>query len=138
MVRLEDDLLPICQAVAEGKGLPERLVWRPEASVCVVLASGGYPGAYETGRAITGLERAAARTVVTVFHAGTARQDGRLVTAGGRVLGVTALGADIGAAIASAYAAAADIHFEGVHFRRDIGRRALGHLGPRVPGEGLE
>lgn len=125
MARLAGDLLPLCQAVAEGKGLVETTAWRPEAAVCVVLASGGYPGSYATGHPIEGLERAEARPGVTVFHAGTALHDGRLVTAGGRVLGVTALGADIPAAIAAAYQAAADIRFEGVHFRRDIGRRAL-------------
>src|SRR5262249_5908309 len=123
------DLLPLCRAVAQGKGLPERAAWRPEASVCVVLASGGYPGTYTTGHLIAGVEAAAARPGVTVFHAGTAEQDGRLVTAGGRVLGVTALGADIPAAIDNAYRAVSDIHFEGMHYRRDIGRRALRRLG---------
>jgi phosphoribosylamine--glycine ligase len=99
------------------------------AAVCVVLASGGYPGSYKTGYPIAGLETAAARPGVTLFHAGTARQDGRLVTAGGRVLGVTALGADVRHAIDAAYAAAADVSFEGMHYRRDIGRRALVRLG---------
>jgi phosphoribosylamine--glycine ligase len=129
MVRLADDLLPVCRAVAEGKGLPERAAWQPEAAVCVVLASGGYPGTYATGYPITGVEAAAARPGVNVFHAGTAERDGRLVTAGGRVLGVTALGADIPAAIAAAYRAVSDIHFDGMHHRRDIGRRALRRLG---------
>jgi phosphoribosylamine--glycine ligase len=129
MVRQVDDLAPLCLAVAVGKGLPERLAWRPETAVCVVLASGGYPGPYRTGHPITGLEAAASRPGVTIFHAGTARQDGRLVTGGGRVLGVTALGADAGTAIASAYAAVSDIRFEGMHVRRDIGRRALARLG---------
>jgi len=127
--RLADDLAPLCQAVAEGRGLPEAVAWRDEAAVCVVLASGGYPGSYRTGHPIAGLEAAAARPGVTVFHAGTARADGRLVTAGGRVLGVTACGADIPAAIAAAYGAVDDIRFEGMHFRRDIGRRALVRLG---------
>jgi phosphoribosylamine--glycine ligase len=126
MLRLGADLLPVCRAVAEGKGLPEAVEWRPEAAVCVVLASGGYPGAYATGHPITGTEAAARHPGVTVFHAGTARRDGRLVTAGGRVLGVTALGADIPTAVARAYAAVGEIRFEGMHFRRDIGRRALG------------
>jgi len=131
MVRLAADLLPLCRAVAEGQGLPETVAWRPEAVVCVVLASAGYPGSYPTGRPITGLEAAGARAGVTVFHAGTARRKGRLVTAGGRVLGVTALGADIPAAIRAAYEAVGDIHFEGMHYRRDIGRRALARLGRR-------
>jgi len=129
MVRLDDDLLPLCRAVAEGRGLPERAAWRPEAAVCVVLASAGYPGSYATGFPVTGVERAAARPGVTVFHAGTALRDGRLVTAGGRVLGVTALGRGIPEAIAAAYEAVAEIHFEGMHYRRDIGHRALARLG---------
>ncbi len=128
VVRLAGDLLPLCRAVAQGKGLPETVAWRPEAAVCVVLASGGYPGSYATGHPISGLEAAAAHPGVAVFHAGTAVRDGRLVTAGGRVLGVTAVGADIPAAIAAAYAAVAEIRFEGMHHRRDIGRRALIHL----------
>ncbi|MBI3456285.1 MAG: phosphoribosylamine--glycine ligase [Candidatus Rokubacteria bacterium] len=129
MVRLAGDLLTLCRAVAEGKGLPDAAPWRAEAAVCVVLASAGYPGTYSTGYPITGFETATARPGVTVFHAGTARRDGQLVTAGGRVFGVTALGPDISAAIAAAYGAVSDIRFEGMHFRRDIGRRALIRLG---------
>ena len=132
MLRLVDDLLPLCQAVAEGRGLPPSVAWRPEAAVCVVLASGGYPGEYRTGLPIEGIERAEAHPGVTAFHAGTAWRDGRLTTAGGRVLGVTALGADIPAAVAGAYAAAAEIRFDGVHYRRDIGHRALRRLGPHL------
>lgn len=130
--RLAEDLLPLCRAVAEGKGLPESVAWRPDAAVCVVLASGGYPGSHETGFPITGIEAAEAQPGVAVFHAGTALRDGRLVTRGGRVLGVTALGADIPAAIAAAYAAVAAIRFDGMHFRRDIGHRATAHLGRRA------
>ena len=129
MLRLVDDLLPLCLAVAEGRGLPPSATWRDEAAVCVVLASDGYPGEYPTGLPIEGIERAESRPGVTVFHAGTALRGGRLATAGGRVLGVTALGADIGAAVAQAYAAAADIRFDGVHYRRDIGHHALRRLG---------
>ncbi len=123
--RLAGDLLPLCRAVADGQGLPATVPWRPEAAVCVVLASRGYPGESATGKAITGLDAAAAVAGVTVFHAGTAHRDGGLVTAGGRVLGVTALGPDLAAAIAAAYAAVAAIHFDGAQVRRDIGRRAL-------------
>jgi len=133
LARLADDLVPVCQAVAEGRGLPEALAWRREAAVCVVLASGGYPGSYKTGYPIAGLEAAAARPGVTLFHAGTAREDGRLVTGGGRVLGVTALGAGVPEAIAAAYAAVADVAFEGMHYRRDIGGRALARLGRDAP-----
>jgi phosphoribosylamine--glycine ligase len=123
--RLEGDLLPLLEAVASGRGLPDRLAWRPEVSVCVVLASGGYPGAYRTGMAISGVEEAGKVPGVTVFHAGTAVKDGRLVTAGGRVLGVEALGADVGAARARAYDAVERIAFAGMHYRRDIAGRAL-------------
>ena len=100
MLRLADDLLPLCQAVAAGRGLPPSVRWRPEAAVCVVIASGGYPGRVSDRPArSTGSSAPRAHPGVTVFHAGTARRDGRLVTAGGRVLGVTALGADIRAAV---------------------------------------
>jgi phosphoribosylamine---glycine ligase len=129
MLRLADDLLPLCLDVAAGRGLPPTVAWRPDAAVCVVLASGGYPGDYRTGVPIEGLERAEAHPGVTVFHAGTARRDGRLTTAGGRVLGVSAVGADIPRAISAAYAAAAEIRFEGAHYRRDIGHRALRQAG---------
>jgi phosphoribosylamine--glycine ligase len=123
--RLDQDLLPLLEAVADGKGLPPALGWRADSSVCVVLASAGYPGRYETGRIIRGVEDAERLAGVTVFHAGTAARDGALVTAGGRVLGVQALGADITEAIARAYGAVSRISFEGVHFRKDIGRKAI-------------
>jgi phosphoribosylamine--glycine ligase len=133
MLRLAEDLLPLCQAVAEGRGLPGSVAWRSEAAVCVVLASGGYPGEYATGIPIEGLDRATAQPGVTVFHAGTAWRDGTLATAGGRVLGVAALGADIPAAVAAAYAGAGAVRFEGMHYRRDIGHRALRRLGSASP-----
>jgi phosphoribosylamine---glycine ligase len=126
MARLAGDLVPLCQAVAEGRDLPDAVAWSDEAAVCVVLASGGYPGSYKTGYPIAGLEAAAARPGITLFHAGTAREDGRLVTAGGRVLGVTALGGDVRQAIAAAYAAVDDIRFEGMQYRRDIAAAAAG------------
>jgi phosphoribosylamine--glycine ligase len=124
--RLDQDLLPLLDAVAQGRGLPASLAWRREASVCVVAASGGYPGPYDTGVTITGIEEAERLAGVTVFHAGTARRDGILVTAGGRVLGVQALGEDTAGAIARAYAALDRIAFPGMHARRDIGHRAVG------------
>ena len=89
------------------------------------MASGGYPGAYEGGKPITGIEAAEALEGVTVFHAGTKMAEGQLVTAGGRVLGVTALGSDLRAAQARAYEAVSRIHFEGATFRRDIGAKGL-------------
>jgi len=127
--RLEDDLLGLLHAAATGVGLPAALAWSPRPSVCVVMASGGYPGHYETGRPITGVEAAAGLPGVTVFHAGTARVDGALVTAGGRVLGVEATGADVAAAIRAAYGAVERIHFDGAHYRRDIGHHALRRIG---------
>jgi phosphoribosylamine--glycine ligase len=124
--RLDVDLLPLLGAVADGHGLPSSLPWRADSSACVVLASRGYPGAYETGHAIRGLEEAESQTGVAVFQAGTAAGDGKLVTAGGRVLGVQALGRDISEAISRVYAAVDRIHFKGMHFRKDIGRKAVG------------
>jgi phosphoribosylamine--glycine ligase len=123
--RLDQDLLPVLEAVAAGRGLPGAPAWRPDSSVCVVLASGGYPESYRTGWPITGIEAAQALAGVTVFHAGTALENGRLVTAGGRVLVVQALAPDVRAAIDRAYAAVGLISFEGMHYRRDIGHRAL-------------
>ena len=125
MPRLGEDVLPLLEAVAAGRGLPAHVAWRPGAAVCVVASSGGYPGAYETGVPIAGLDEAERLGGVTVFQAGTAVRDGRLVTAGGRVLGVTALGAGVAAAIDRAYEAMERIRFAGMHFRRDIGRRAV-------------
>jgi phosphoribosylamine---glycine ligase len=124
--RLAGDLLPLLDAVARGAGIPTSVRWEPEASVCVVMSSGGYPGEYETGRLVTGVADAEALPGVRVFHAGTAMRDDALVTAGGRVLGVQALGADVRAAVDAAYTAVERIHFEGRHYRRDIARRALG------------
>ena len=123
--RLDADLLPLLDAVARGRGIPTSVPWRAEASVCVVMSSGGYPGPYETGRPITGVEEAEALPGVRVFHAGTALREGVLQTAGGRVLGVQALGADVRDAVEAAYAAVARIRFEGAHYRRDIAGRAL-------------
>jgi phosphoribosylamine--glycine ligase len=124
--RLDQDVLPLFLSVAAGEGLPSTVAWRGESSVCVVLSSSGYPGAYDTGRPIRGLEAAALEPGVSIFHAGTQWRDGSLVTAGGRVLGVQALGADVAEAIGRAYAAVGRISFEGMHARMDIGRRAIG------------
>ncbi len=127
--RLRDDLLAPLDAVATGQGLPAALEWTPETSVCVVMTSAGYPGAYPTGRPITGIEAAAALPGVNVFHAGTALDGATLVTSGGRVLGVQALGPDVASAIRAAYGAVERIRFEGAHYRRDIGHHALRRLG---------
>ena len=123
VVRVPGDLVPLLVAAAHGGPWPEVGPWPTRASVCVVLASGGYPGKYGTGAAIEGVESAETAPGVTVFHAGTALRDGRLVTAGGRVLGVTAAAGDLATAIARAYRAVGAIRFEGIHYRRDIGRR---------------
>jgi phosphoribosylamine--glycine ligase len=125
MSRFPRDLLPLFVAVADGHGLPTAVKWEANASLCVVLASAGYPGRYETGRPIHGIEKAEREAGVNVFHAGTALRDGALVTSGGRVLGVQAVGKDISEATARAYAAVGRIKFKGMHFRKDIGRKAL-------------
>lgn len=124
LMLLASDLVEIMLAVEAGRLDQVPVRWREGAAVCVVLASGGYPGAYATGVPIEGLDRVP--SPVTVFHAGTARdRDGRVVTAGGRVLGVTACGTDIAAACGLAYRGAAAISFAGMHYRHDIGCRAL-------------
>jgi phosphoribosylamine---glycine ligase len=123
MVRAPGDLVPFLLAAARGDGWPAYRPWPSTASVCVNLASGGYPGSYPTGLAIRGVEAAEARPGVQVFHAGTATKHGMLVTAGGRVLGVTAVAEQMDDAIAAAYAAVRAISFEGMHYRTDIGRR---------------
>ena len=102
---------------------------KPGAAACVVMASGGYPGQYKKGSEIRGLEGARALDDVVVFHAGTAIRDGAVVTSGGRVLGVTATGADLPGAISRAYEGVRAVTFEGAHFRTDIGHRALARLG---------
>ena len=124
--RLDEDILPLFDAVARGRGLPASLSWRPESSVCVVLASRGYPAAPKVGDPISGLDEAGTLPGVNIFHAGTARRDGGLVTAGGRVLGVQALGPDIRSSIARAYEGVDRIRFDGMQLRRDVGQRALG------------
>jgi phosphoribosylamine---glycine ligase len=133
MARMPDDLVPLLAAVARGERLPASRPWSTAgpAAVCVNVASPGYPGPYPTGVEITGLVDASAIPGVQVFQAGTARRDGRLVTAGGRVLGVTAVADGLAAAIAAAYEGVRRIHFEGMQYRTDIGRRALGEAGGR-------
>jgi len=123
LVRTPGDLVPLLLAAAQGDAWPPARPWPSTASVCVNVASGGYPGKYPTGLPIRGVEAAGRRAGVQVFHAGTATRDGTLVTAGGRVLGVTAVAESIDAAIAAAYAAVREISFEGMHYRTDIGRR---------------
>jgi len=121
----DGDVVPLLLEAARGARLPEP-GGAGRHAVCVTLASGGYPGPYPTGLPIDGIDAAEAREGVRVFHAGTAERNGKLVTAGGRVLGVTATAADLATAVARAYTAVGDVTFEGMHFRRDIGRKGLG------------
>jgi phosphoribosylamine--glycine ligase len=122
---LDADLVDLLEAAVEG-ALPSGGQEQKGAAVCIVMASGGYPGEYQTGKVIGGLEQAGKGSDAIVFHAGTKRSDQGIVTAGGRVLGVTGLGETLPAAIDAAYAAVSEISFEGAHYRRDIGRRAAG------------
>ena len=121
LTRLESDLVELLEATIDRRLASVATQWRPEVAVCVIMASGGYPGACASGREIRGLDVADA----TVFHAGTRRDGDEIVTAGGRVLGVTALAPDLAAARAKAYAAVGAIHFEGAQFRRDIAVQGL-------------
>ena len=125
LMRLESDLVDALEASIEGRVSDGDFTWSRDASVCVVMASGGYPGTFEVGKKITGLGEAAAVEGVKVFHAGTSKRDGEFYTAGGRVLGVSARGADLEAAVSRAYEACEKIRFDGAHYRRDIAGRAL-------------
>jgi len=125
LTRLENDLVELLEASVEGRLGGAELKWNPLVSVCVVMASAGYPGPYTKGKPIQGLESVASQANVKVFHAGTAVQDERIVTNGGRVLGVTALAEDLKRAREVAYLVIDQIHFEGAQFRRDIGCKAL-------------
>jgi phosphoribosylamine--glycine ligase len=125
LTRLENDLFELLEASVAGTLSSHALRWRTETSVCVIMASGGYPGPYPKGHVITGLAGAVALPEVKVFHAGTSVQNNQIVTSGGRVLGVTALGSDLATARKNAYAAVEQIHFEGAQFRRDIAAKAM-------------
>jgi len=123
--RLKSDIIPIIQACIDGTLDKIQMEWTKEPAVCVVMASGGYPDKYEKGKTIIGLDKASEMKDVMVFHAGTAKQDDRIVTNGGRVLGVTALGTDIKDAIDRAYKAVGKISFDKAYFRTDIGHKAI-------------
>lgn len=125
LVRLRSDLAELLLAAGTGTLHTIAPAWDPRPSACVVMAAGGYPDACATGHPIHGLETVAGQGDLHVFHSGTARHDDTIVTAGGRVLGVTALGGDIRAAVAKAYAGVAQITWEGAHYRKDIGWRAI-------------
>lgn len=122
--RLETDIVDIIEAAVEGKLDEIEIKWYNKKAVCVVLASGGYPGDYESGLPISGLADAES-TGATVFHAGTKISDGQIVTSGGRVLGITATGETFQDAIRGAYEAASKVHFDKIYFRKDIGARVV-------------
>jgi phosphoribosylamine---glycine ligase len=125
LVRLESDLIETLEACVDGRLAETQLRWSPGASACVIASSSGYPGSYKTGLPITGLSLAAQVPGVEVFHSGTAQVGGKIVTSGGRVLGVTASGDSLEEALARAYEAIAHVHFDGIYYRSDIGHRAL-------------
>jgi len=133
MMRLVSDLAVLMDAATDGTLSEVTVEWDPRAAACVVLAAEGYPGAVERGRPIDGLDGLRDWKTGMVFHGGTRRDGSRVVTDGGRVLGVTALGDTIGGAVASAYDAVSRIGWQGMHFRGDIGHRAVGGAGERRP-----
>jgi phosphoribosylamine--glycine ligase len=125
LMRLESDLVEALEASIHGRVSDGEFRWSPDASVCVVIASSGYPGTFEAGKKIAGLDEAGAIPGTKVFHAATSKRDDVYFTSGGRVLGVTARAADLGTAVQNAYSAVANIGFEGMHYRKDIAGRAL-------------
>jgi phosphoribosylamine--glycine ligase len=130
MARMRSDIVPILKGVADGQLGDVKIEWTKEPAVCVVLAAGGYPDEVETGKEVQGLEALKGIPDLQVFHAATALRNGKVVTVGGRVLGITALGQNLDAAVQRAYDAADKIHFDGMQFRRDIGAKALARLHP--------
>ncbi|PNU18735.1 phosphoribosylamine--glycine ligase [Geothermobacter hydrogeniphilus] len=125
LVRMKEDVVPILQACARGELTQTSLEWHDKAAVCVVMASGGYPGSFTRGHEIKGLEEAAQIDDLVVFHAGTRLVDGKVVNNGGRVLGVTGLGSDVATAIRKAYRGVETISWQDVHYRKDIGAKAV-------------
>jgi len=125
LMRLESDLVDALQASIEGRISEGDFKWMPDTSVCVVMSSGGYPGTFEVGKRIDGLDEASAVEGVKVFHAGTSKRDGVYYSSGGRVLGVTARAAELKVAVERAYEACGKISFDGAHYRKDIAGRAL-------------
>jgi len=127
-MRMKGDLIPVMEACIDGTLAEKEIAWDPRIAVCVVMASQGYPGAYEKGKRIQGLEKVEKMPGVYCFHAGTVAEDGNYLTAGGRVLGVTGLGKGIEQAMETTYQAVAEITWEGAHYRTDIGKKALAWL----------
>jgi phosphoribosylamine--glycine ligase len=128
--RLKSDLLPLLMEVSQGHLGQHRLEWVREPAVTVVLASSGYPGKYETGKSIEGLDsgQVEMNEGIYVFHAGTRMENGKIVTSGGRVCAVTGIGQNLKGAIEHAYQGVEKIRFEGCHYRKDIGQKALARL----------
>jgi phosphoribosylamine--glycine ligase len=131
MARMRSDIVPILQQVAAGQLKETKIEWAKEPAVCVVLAARGYPDTPETGKVVRGLDKLSEDTDVVVYHAATAQKDNEVVTVGGRVLGVTALGANLDAAVARAYEVVGKLSFDGMFYRKDIGQRALARLHAR-------
>lgn len=125
LMRLESDLFDMLKATAEGKLKDVQVSWKDDTAVCVVISSKGYPGTYEKGKEIIGLDEFKGKRTTMIFHSGTSLNKGKLVTSGGRVLGVTSLGKDIQTARKNAYKAIEKIHFEGMHYRKDIADKAI-------------
>jgi len=125
LMRMQSDIVPLFEACIDSTLGKCSIEWKQESTVCVVMAAKGYPASYEKGKEIRGLEAAGEQKDVVVFHAGTRAEGDRVLTGGGRVLGVTALGTDIGTAIESAYSAVGKIEWDGIHYRKDIGKKAV-------------
>ena len=125
LMRMTDDLVDVIESALSGKLDKVKLNWDSHSAVCVVMASGGYPGPYKKGDEISGIDDANSIDDVVVFHAGTSAVDGKIVTSGGRVLGVTALGDGMKSAIEKSYEAVGKIDWNGVQYRKDIGNKAL-------------
>jgi phosphoribosylamine--glycine ligase len=128
MARMKSDIVPILKGVADGALKETKIDWAKEPAACVVLAAKGYPDEAETGKEIRGLDSLKTAADVVVYHSATALRDGKVVTVGGRVLGVTALGANLDAAVLRAYEAVSKISFDGMQYRKDIGQKALARL----------
>lgn len=128
MMRLKGDLVPLLEATIDGRLDETRSEWYDDAAVCVVVCAKGYPGSYDKGKEIHGLDKLKNWEKGFVFHAGTAKDNGQWVTSGGRVLGVTARGNNIANAVQEAYRAVSEISWDGMHYRKDIARRALAHV----------
>jgi phosphoribosylamine---glycine ligase len=128
VARMKSDIVPILKGVAEGDLSDVKIEWAKDPAVCVVLAAKGYPDEVETGDEIRGLDTLQGEADIVVYHAATALRDGKVVTVGGRVLGVTALGFNLDAAVTRAYEGVAKVSFDGMHYRRDIGKKALARL----------